>query len=85
MGVNKELANSAFNAFLEALVMVSVVSIHKSYLYYSKKKQIPEKERIAETISRLKDECWNEKEFYILFVIFFLILTVANYLFIIKL
>ncbi len=65
--------------------MMSVVSIHKGYLFYSKKKQIPEEERTAETINGLKDEYWNEKEFYILFIIFFLILTVANYVFIIKL
>lgn len=85
MGVNKELANSAFNAILGALVMMLVVTIYKGYLFYSRKKQIHEEERNTETLGKLIEECWNEKEFYILYVVFFLIFTIVNYVFFTKL
>lgn len=84
IGINENLANASINAAYQTLVMLLVVSIHKFYLFHKKKKEIPKEERSYENISRLIDECFREKEIFVLFVVFHLVLSVANYIFIIK-
>ena len=84
IGINESLANASINAVYQTLVMMLVVSIHKFYLFHKKKQEIPREERYYENISRLIDECFREKEFFISFVIFYLVLSVTNYIFIIK-
>jgi hypothetical protein len=84
IGIDRNLVDVAIKAFYEALAMMLVVSIHKFYIFNNKKRKIPIEEQSHETISRLIDECCDEKEFYILFVIFYLIFIVANYVFIIR-
>lgn len=84
MGINEKLAGTAINAVYQTLVMMLVVSIHKFYLFHKKKQEIPKEERSYENISRLIDECFREKEIFVLFVVFYLVLSVANYIFIIK-
>lgn len=84
MGIDENLANASINAVYQTLVMLLVVSIHKFYLFHKKKQEIPREEQSYENIGRLIDECFREKEFLVLFVIFYLVLSVANYIFIIK-
>lgn len=84
IGTDENLVNASINAFYQALFMMLVVSIHKFYLFQKKKKEIPREEWSYENISKFINDCFREKEFSILFVIFYLILFVANYVLIIK-